>query len=204
MSETFAEREEDEGVREAQRLKNVLKRLGRWKDVRESGLWLSLFSVVGFMNQGIRLPVVSIISYILLIELVVLVVLQSYEGTLHAIGLIPKGVDLFDLLSRTEEFYQNEVRKVSRGLSTVVRNAIRSYLTMVESDENEKHVKFCIFVLAIGLVNSVLPLSSLVFLVGLSLFIFPVAYDRWHDPIETKLSQMYKSQSNFLNSLRNR
>lgn len=67
----------------------------------------------------------------------------------------------------------------------------------MESDDNFEHVQFIGGCLLIGVVNLFLEMHTLVFLFGLSVLIFPIAFDKLNDP-----GSQFTSRD--LTSLRNR
>mmetsp|Transcript_11194 Transcript_11194/g.12833 ORF Transcript_11194/g.12833 Transcript_11194/m.12833 type:complete len:263 (+) Transcript_11194:232-1020(+) len=165
-------------------ISQALERLGRWEDVKHSGLWLSFFSLLYFLTEISRYSLVTVVAYVLILQIGSLNILIRNEGVIKGAGIWSEDFDARWLATQRQTMSFAQIDKVTRGAAMVGQTWAGKWEEVLETEDEYRVYGVMAFLCAFTLVGKILPLSAVFFLLGSYIFFFPLVYAKYHDDID--------------------
>mmetsp|Transcript_152 Transcript_152/g.250 ORF Transcript_152/g.250 Transcript_152/m.250 type:complete len:202 (+) Transcript_152:210-815(+) len=100
-------------------LTQALERLGRWEDVKHSGLWVSFLGLCYFLTEVSHYPLVTVLSYMVMFQVFAVNMLIRNEEVIKRAGIWREEFDPRWIANHRQALSHEEINRTTRGLAMV-------------------------------------------------------------------------------------
>lgn len=173
-----------EGVGEDEWVKSVVWDLVLWRQPVLTGLWLVVFFLVFFLLEVSEYSVLTLLSYLILLQLVTATALIRAAPTLKTMGLLRQAFDPKIFAQQRQAFTPEELTRFSRGAAMLAYEAILNWNDALVTRDARKVLRVSAGMVTLAALGIFLSVDLAVLIVVVVGFSVPKIYEMQGDRID--------------------
>ena len=173
-----------EGHGEDEWVKSVVADLVLWRHPVLTGLWLVVFLLVFFLVEVSDYSLLTLFSYLVLLQLMATTGAIRSAPTLKSVGLLRPGFDPKVFAQQRQAFTPDELARFSRGSAMIAYEVISYWNDALVTRDARKVLKITAGALALAVAGIALTVDLALLVVVLVAFTVPKLYEEQGDRID--------------------
>jgi hypothetical protein len=178
------------GSHEDEWVKNVVGDLILWRSPIHTGLWLVVFFLIFFLVEISDYSLLTLFSYLILLQLLFTTSAIRGAPTLKGMGLIRPSFDPKIFALQRQAFTPDEMARFSRGMSMIMYEAIIWWNDALITSDAKKVLKTTGMLSIMCILGLLLTFDQTILLIVLTAFTIPRVYESEGDRIDEFLAVM--------------
>lgn len=149
-------------------------------NVQNSGFWLTVFSLFYILVDIFHIPMVTIVSLLILVQLLFVVVLVRLQPYLVDAGIMDKKFNARWIAEQRTSFSENEVNSIKKGFAALGYKWTKYWEDEVLDAESTEEFLFYLGILVVyTVVTFIIRLPIILLISGVTITLFPLMVDQF-------------------------